>query len=442
MKTVLLITTIPLFPAPGIGGVRVIKFAKFLPEYGWQPIILTVPAEDTPADEVLLSTPVYQVGYPNLSSLFTLARRLLPKRRKTDAGSPPGTSTTGPAATYDAFQARSEKLTQWFLLPDEVVTWVPFAVRRGRRINRRHQINAIVSSSPAPSTHLAAMALSRLLAVPWVADFRDPWVASSFLAAPTSFHRRFHATLERQVVTHANRVVTVSPVLRDDFATAYPHLPAEKFGLVRNGFDPDDFDFPAASPARDTIRIVHSGKFFYYGKDPFPFLKAIKLLRESGRLSGVTVHFVGVPVAHMQPIIAEMELDEVVTLTDFVPYRQSLRSVMAADILLLVPGRTRGMMTAKVYEYLAARKPILALTPPDSTVADFLRHLNLAQTVDPDSPTAIAAALRRLIEQTRAGSLPQPDEAFIDQFTRRYQTGQLADYLAEASAAAELRAKE
>jgi glycosyltransferase involved in cell wall biosynthesis len=430
MKNVLMVTT-AFPPAIGAGAVRMMKFAKFLPEFGWNPLVLTVPArqpaDDAPTDK---GVGVYRAAAPNFGPFFALGRRLFPRRT---IKQPPKVADV--TAKVKSSTGRSQVLSSWFLVPDEQITWVPFAVGLGLKIARQHKVEAIVSSSPVQSCHLVAWALSKRLGCAWVADFRDPWVTNPFFLYPTRLHREINAMLERLVITQARRVVTVSEVWKDEWVARYPMLDANKFRLIRNGFDPDDFvDSPPLSiPNRDgPIRIVHSGILFYEGKDPFPFLQAVKSLADEQGLKGVEIQFVGVPVDKFEPVIQEMGLSHIVKLTEPLPYKKSLEYVRNADILFLISGPGRGVLNAKVFEYLAAFKPILALTPPEGALADLLGHTAMAVVVDPDSPHAIAAELMKLVEQVRAGQVPDPDREFVQQFSRRSQTRLLAECLGAA----------
>ena len=430
MKNVLMVTT-AFPPAIGAGAVRMMKFAKYLPEFGWNPLVLTVPAIQ-PANDASIDKGVgiYRAAAPNLGPLFAFGRRLFPRRTIKQPPKIPDITEK-----EKAFLGRSQLLSSWLLVPDQLIMWVPFAVGLGLKIARQHKVEAIVSSSPVQSCHLVAWTLSKLLRCAYVADFRDPWVTNPFFVYPTRLHRGINTMLERLVMSHASRVVTVSEVWRDELVARYPTLDADKFRLIPNGFDPDDFvDSPSLSiPDRDgPIRIVHSGILFYEGKDPFPFLQAVKSLAGEQGLKDVEIHFVGVPVDKLEPVIQDMGLGHIVKLTERLPYKKSLEYVRTADILLLISGPGRGVLTAKVFEYLAAFKPILAITPPAGALADLLSHTNVAEIVEPDSPRSIARGLTKLIEQVRAGHMLSPDREFVQQFSRRSQTRLLAECLGGA----------
>jgi len=422
MKNVLLITS-NFPPATTVGAIRLAKFAKFLPEFGWNPLVLTVPVKNLDYNDLIEVASVYRAPAPSLAPLFALGRRFFPKRKVESTGK----------VNISSFQGRGPRLMGWFLVPDQLITWLPFAIIMGLKIARKYKIKAIVSSSPDQSCHLVARVLSKIFCCAWVADFRDPWAANPFLIYPTSFHHKINRFLERLVVNYADRITTVSEPLRNDFIAYYPDQESDKFRVITNGFDLDDFTGAFRTNRPDQcIRIVHNGKFFYAGKDPFPFLWAVKLLADNNELDGVKVHFVGVPVEKLKPVIQNMELEQIVELSELVPYRQSLKFVINADILLLVSGPGKGVLTTKVFEYLATAKPILALTPSNGALAHLLSFTNVAEIVDPDSPQAIADGLKKLIRQVRAGHMPTPNQDFILQFSRRNQTRLLAKYLDEA----------
>jgi glycosyltransferase involved in cell wall biosynthesis len=407
-----------------VGSIRPLKFVKYLPEFDWQPIVLTRGTEGQ-ASLNRIEAPVFQVATPSFESLSALGRRLLPAQALQQY------AEDGDVHQAGTLSGRSQRLSSWLFVPDNAMPWMPFVVRMGLKVAQKHRPAAIFSTSPDWSCLLVASRLSQRLSLPWIADFRDPWVSNPFVSLPTRFHRWLHICLERRAVSAADLVVTVSQALLDDFVARYPSEPLSKFRVITNGFDSDDFSGhpPAKSPTEGQVRVVHNGTFFYAGKDPFPFLRAVKRLDAHPDFVGAQIDFVGVRPALLGPAITEMGLEHLVNLVDFVPHRESLRYLMNGDILLLVPGPGRGVLTNKVFEYLATGKPILALVSRESAVADLLTEANVGMVVDPDSPTEIADGLLQMVQRVQEGRSPQPNWEFIQQFSRRELTRQLASSL-------------
>jgi glycosyltransferase involved in cell wall biosynthesis len=423
MRTVLVVASNILSTAT-VGSLRVVKFLKYLPEFGWQPVVLTRRMGE-PVDPGRIQAPVYQAVAPSLEPLYAFGRKLFPGRPRLqpaeDGGIHQAVNLTG----------RSKVLQSWFFIPDESILWVPFAMRRGFQAAREHHVDAIFSTSPECSCHLVARSLSQRLGLPWVADFRDPWFSNPCATYPTSLHRKLHAALERRVVEQSALIITVSEPIRQDFIARYASEPRSKFVVIYNGYDPQDFSglAPRRLPGSLPVRILHSGTF-YGARTPWTFLQALKFLSPA-QLKDIQVHFLGTTASAVQSAIVSLGLQDTVALINRVPYRESLQSMLDADLLLLIPGPGRGWVTTKVFEYMATGKPILALASSDSGVAGILARANIGMVVDPDSPEEIAAGLRQLMQRVREGQMPQPNWEFIRQFSRRDLARRLAECLDE-----------
>lgn len=423
MKKLLVITSFFL-PSQNVGAVRPTKFVKYLPDFGWQPIVLT-PRRGQPSLTAAVPTPIYTATFPDPDKIFALGRRFLPRSTpalKTRLDTPPPVN----------IGSRKQVIIDWLFLPDEEVTWIPFAIHKGLQLARQYQFNAVLATAQHFSSLLIGLFLSRRLKCPWIADFRDPWVTNSFTYFPTPLHRQMHTILERQVVRAANRVVTVSEPIRQDFITRYPDQPPDKFKIIYNGYDSADFSqLPnGRPPSGGLIHIVHSGSF-YPGREPLPFLQAVKLLAPAS-LNKIRITFVGTNALELKPAVEQLGLHKIVLLQDHVPYQQNLEYLAQAAILLVIPGLGQGSLTTKLFEYLKLGKFVLALTPSyNSAIHEVLTKANVGVTVDPESPLEIAAGLTHLIDMVESGLNPQPNWAYIEQFDRKNLTGQLAGLLNE-----------
>jgi len=239
-KKVLLIAY--YFPPSGGAGVqRTLKFVKYLQEFGWQPVVLTVQNADYPAvDESLLAeipqdTPVYR---SKIAEPYAIYRRLTgQKNGPTDIA----------VLSRDPDQQLSlrEKFSEWiraaFFVPDARIGWLPFAASLGKKIIAREQIDLIYSSAPPYTAHLIAGRLHRRTGLPWVADFRDSWIG--WLSAPQWRplpSRAVEKWMERGVLRDATRVLAVSAGVREDLLSRHPHLRDGRWHILTNGYDSAD----------------------------------------------------------------------------------------------------------------------------------------------------------------------------------------------------------
>jgi len=210
MKRVLFIAYyIP--PAGGAGVQRSTKFIKYLPDFGWQPVVLTV------------SPDKYRLHDPSLLADIHPDSDI----HRTSTWLPP---------TWIPWRVRNW-FARWFLLTDENLGWYPFAVKQGKDILNKYKIDAIYSTSPPHACHIVASALKTHSNHPWIADFRDPWIGNFSRHQPTPIHRRLDTRLESQVINRADQILVVSPIMREDIQARYPHLDQEQVNLLENGFD-------------------------------------------------------------------------------------------------------------------------------------------------------------------------------------------------------------
>ncbi len=393
------------FPPQGtVGTIRALKLTKYLPALGWRPFVLTIKENrkhnqdaslmaEIPDDAVVFRTST--LGLDRLQSFI--------KRMVRNQTSKKTRATGNAGARRGGLQAR---ISAWTLNADEVINWLPFAVRQGLAVIKRNDIDLIYSSSPPNTCHLTGYLLHKLSGKPWVADFRDPWRNNPFSKLPTGFHRRTVDKLEALVMRTACRVVSTSPDLTADFLKTYPAY-RDKFQTITNGFDPDDFDSSLASPADGKLNITYAGSFYSYGKDdqitPAYFLEAVKeLLAENPGLDEVmNVNFIG--SGDVGNVITGLGLERAVSDLGYMTHKQCLRYLQQADVLLLIVGKDYvGSIPAKVFEYMAAQKPILALAARGAAT-NLLEASGLVSIVPPDDVGLIKEALFDLCRQHEKG---------------------------------------
>jgi glycosyltransferase involved in cell wall biosynthesis len=401
------------FPPAGGGGVqRTLKFATHLPALGIETHVL---APDDPkwihSDEDL---------QPPSQAWIHRARYVGPRGRK-PAEELHGREGLERAATQARLAFRR------VLLPDENVTWNATAIPAAIRIVRSERIQAVLTTSPPSSVHLIGAAVKRATGVPWVADLRD-----SLVAHPHRRNERLAARIKEQgehvvarlVASQADAVVAVAEAIADE-ATAFS--PRGRLFTIPNGCDFDDFAGLAHRPS-DRFRITHAGSFF--GKrSPRPFLTA---LAQSG-LDDVVARFVGDFRAADREWAEALGLGDRLELIPFAPRRRALELQRDSEaLLLLIPdagGRGRGVLSGKVFEYLAAERPILAVVPPDGAAADLIRETGAGVVAPPEDVDAIAEGLTGLHARWRAGELD--DTPLSEDDRERYSRGARAEELAD-----------
>ncbi len=404
------------FPPGGGGGVhRPLKFASHLPALGIETHVLAPDLPGAvPADaELELPTQawIHRVRYVGPSA-GRPAERLLEKQ---------GVARLG---TQAALVGRR------LLVPDENLPWSTLALPFAIRLVRREGIDVVLTTSPPPSLHLLGAAVKRTTGAAWVADLRDPLVSHPHRRGYESRLARLKEStvggVARLVASQADAIVAVSDTIAEEMQALGPK---GRVATIGNGCDFDDFASLEHRPS-DRLRITHAGNF--HGKrDPKPFLRA---LAESG-LEDVTVRFAGDLRAADREYAEQLGLGDRIELLGYVPRRRSLELQRDSEVLLLLipdaAGRGRGVITGKIFEYLAAERPILAAVPPDGAAAQLVRDTGAGVVVPPDDVDAIREALLDLHRRWREGSLdgtPLSDD-WRERLSRAARVEELADLL-------------
>jgi glycosyltransferase involved in cell wall biosynthesis len=411
---VLLVTL--YFPPAGGGGVqRSLKLAQYLPALGVETHVL---APDDPKwihrdSELRVPTQAW----------VHRARYLGPRARK------PAEELRA-ADGLERAVVQAQVTARRLLVPDASVTWNVTAIPAAIRIVRREGIDAVLTTSPPGSVHFVGAAVQKATGARWLADLRDPLVANPHRRSDTVATRARQASneqLARLVARRADAVSCVSEAIAEEVRGLEPRGPVR---TIANGCDFDDFTGLEYRPG-ERLRITHAGSFF--GKrDPRPFLQA---LHDSGL--DVAARFVGDFRSSDREWAESLRLGDRLELIDYAPRQESLRLQRDSEaLLLLVPdagGRGKGVLSGKVFEYLAAGRPILAVVPPDGAAAALVRELDAGVVVAPDDVDGIRAALEQLHGRHLDGGLPdvELDEAARRRLSRQARVEETAALLRE-----------
>jgi glycosyltransferase involved in cell wall biosynthesis len=290
--------------------------------------------------------------------------------------------------------------TNW---PDPQIGWLPFALRDGARLLRTWRADLIYASVPPLTGALVASRLARRFRVPWIAEFRDLWVDHPYYDAP-AWRRRLERLQERRTLQSAAGLVTVSDAWADVLRQRFDKPTA----TILNGFDPDDF--PAEPPPPGDPRqltILYTGTLYPGRRDPGPVFAAAARLGEIGRR--IRFLFYGADPSTVQAMAREAGVEDRVDARPPVAYAEAVALQRAADILLLLRWNDpteRGVVPGKLFEYLAARRPIICLGYPEGAVPEVI-HERRAGLVSED-PERIAAELRRWITEKEETGIVAP----------------------------------
>jgi len=395
------------FPPLGGGGVfRTLKFTKYLPEFGYQPYVLTV------------KNPMYREKDP------TLVKEI------------PAEAKIHRTFSFEHRILRVPRLLninlKWFYLPDQNIGWLPFGASAGAKLVKKENIDVIFATSPIWTSLLIGLLVKKKTKKPLVVDFRDPWTDNPFINYPTKLHQRLERKMEKTVLSQADYVTVATDLIKSNLIRKYPFIES-KIETITNGFDPDDFKNLKIGKKTGKFTITYVGSI--YGLlTAKPFLTALKALVEEkkGFKEKAEAVFVGNCGKETSRLVRELGLEENVRFVGYVPHRKGLEFMVNAQALLLLitleGSKGERILTGKLFEYLASRKPIIALVPENGLAANVIKSLKAGTVVSPRDVQRVKTAIENYFDQWVEGTLSAAtdDASNITLYNRRFLTGRLA----------------
>jgi len=415
MKKRVLIITYYWPPSGGSGVQRWLKFVKYLVKAGWEPFVFTPEnpsftiqdpslQKDVPATVEVIKFPIwepYQLFF-KVSSLFGNINV-----QQTDFIS------TGKRSFFKSISA-------WIrgnlFIPDARVFWVKPSVEYLTDFIARNKIEKIITTGPPHSVHLIGLKLKeKNPTLNWIADLRDPWSEWDLLdtLSLTSLARRRHRYLEKQVLTNADRVITIAPYHVNRFEI----LGDRKVDLITNGFDEDDFK-GIVSVRTEKFTIRHVGAVDEL-RDPRPVMEAVKeIVQSDSELSNhIIIEFIGnVNSSFKSYVQNDLQLSAITRFIDQVPHDQLLALYGSTDLQLLVLAHTSiapGNLPGKFFEYLASGKPILGIGPVQGDAAQVLQQTHAGVIKDRNDKEGIKSELIRYYQAWRDRSNTQSENIHL-----------------------------
>lgn len=402
-------------PIRSTGTTRSQQFVHFLPEFGYTGRVLTTSAFGSGSE------PALRAWEP--LGLY---------RRWSHRGSAMAEVSSGVRSS-----GRLSSIVRWvarrLLVPDAQISWLPHALWRGLRLVHSDRPVLIYSSFPPASAHLLALVLKRVTGLPWVADFRDSWIYDPLDPEiyDLGWRRRLEGVLERAVVHAADRIVCATDISAEYLRTTYPSA-AGRVEVITNGHDAD----PAVGRGPSgpgPLRIVHTGSFAlsHPQRTPGPLFAALEALvaRDACWAQRLRLILIG-PLSAAEARTAQPLRDAgVVEIHGAMDRSEVVRRQREADLLLVVDHPRpwpASNVPGKLYEYMAARRPVLALCG-EGMVERMMTKLGAGFTCRPDDPEVIGRSLAAIWDLHDAGRLPAGvDEGVLRRFHRRALTAQLA----------------
>lgn len=430
-------------PLWGSGAQRTLGFLRHLSRHGWQPIVLTVEDGDQAVrDSSLLEEIPEAVSVQRTRSLEPV--RILRRLAKHSQRSKPGGGENGPPVRRGARWLHG--IERWVLFPDRQIGWFPFAVRSGLAIASNQRPDAIYSTSTSVTSHLVAYRLSRELRVPWVADFQDPWLEGFAIRAPSTLHNRLAIKLEKLIATAADAITVTTEFHRRLLQRKYPEA-ASKVFVIPMGLHPEAFQ-DLTRETRERFTMAYFGSF-YGPRSAGPFLRGLAAASKTESMLAAETDVIlygtfDAPArVEAEGVVLNRGLERMVRLPGPVSHKVAVQSMMSSHVLLLITDGGwwgRNLVPAKLFEYLATGRPILAIVPEGATSA-ILQEVGGSIIVDPADAEKIGEAICSLYRKWKAGNLHMGNRRLeaLARFAWQARTDELASVLERIVRGAEER---
>jgi glycosyltransferase involved in cell wall biosynthesis len=408
-------------PGSGAGVQRWLKFSKYLREYGWEPVILTVDPEFAayPATDSTLEKEIPG----NLTVYRTRAKDYF-RFYKSDKSKIP---SSGFAAEdkKTIFSIFARFIRGNLFIPDPRRGWNKYAFRKACDIIHETGITHVITTSPPHSTQLVGLRLRKKFPeIRWIADLRDPWTDIYYYKEffPTCLSKYIDSTYEKRVLNNADRIITVGRSLRDSFISKVP-ASASKIGIITNGYDSDDFEgLSSSEPSVFTISYTGtlSDKYPVYG-----FLEALERLT----LMGVSfrLKFTGYVSENQRRLIGRYPFAQNTEFNPYAEHQAAIRSILDSSVLLLIipDHKSSGsIITGKLFEYLASGKRVICLGPREGDAAQIIKDCGQGMTFSYTDADGISSYLEALITKPHETGSKPPEK-----YSRKNLSGELARLL-------------
>lgn len=415
-------------PGSGPGVQRWLKFSKFLPEYGWEPIIVTVNNGSYPStDESLFCDISEEITVRKTSTLepFTVYNLLRGKKGKSVEA-----STETETSKSNVFQQFSNFIRANFFIPDARKGWNQFALKAAKELIESEKPSIIITTGPPHSTHLVGLKLKEQYKIPWIADFRDPWTTSysrSYLPLTKRSHK-LNIEFEAKVLQSVSALITATPSMETELASR-----TTKVQTISNSYDEDDFttEKPKAS---EKFVIAYVGNLKSVQNAHVVWRALVELCEEvDGFRDNFEFQITGNVSNTVLNSLAAAGLKSNVCLREFAHHKVAIGHMQSAHLLFLPIPKSENnkvILTGKVFEYLATERPILGIGPVDGDAAELLKTCGRPEMIDYENKSAIKTRILALYESFLLDSVPSSEGNEVHKtFTRRNATKDLSQLL-------------
>lgn len=401
----------------GMGGVqRTLKFAKYLPQFNWQPVVITdSPKKYFAVDKSLLNE--------------AIDSGIIIERTGKGEFNPDKIIVKAP---NENFRKTASKISQFFLIPDSKKFWKRKALKKIDEVWKKYGgFDIVYSTAPPYTDHLIGVAVKNKYNIPLITDYRDAWVDSPVLNHyPTPYHKLANIRLEKNVIKESEFVLTTNRRVKELILTRYGNIGYNDVVIIPHGYDTEDFEKAAEYPApkSDKMRITYSGSF--YTRDPLYYFDSIKLLFQKypELKDKIEFCFIGNLPKDLMQVIEDYGIKSNINVLGYLEHIDCVRYIMSSDLLFLLISRGENddaAMPGKIGEYIGSRKNIVACIP-EGVSKKLLENYNAVKFIPEENPELLVNAFYEYYQLWKNNDMPVANNEVVKQYDRKELTEQIA----------------
>lgn len=399
------------FPPMGLSGVqRTLKFVKYMKNYNWEPTVVTSGnvayfAHDNSLQKELSDTGIKVIRVSGSREPNSIFAKL---------------GTIKPPSEF--IRNILNKLSQTFFIPDNKVSWSKLAYKKIDEILSKEKFDALFITCPPFSAFDIISQIKKKHDIPLFADYRDLWYRSYFAFYLSPFHRLLHKKKEYWALKAADRITVTNRKIKEKLLHTYPFLTFDDVVIISHGYDHEDFEkIPAQPKPQNKMVLMYSGIFMVYNS-PVYLLKAFKqiTIERPDIASNIELHFVGFLRKENQKLIRKLKLQTFIKDHGYVNHDETIAKLKSADVLWFMVGRRRNIdaiLPGKIYEYIGAKKPILACVP-EGAAKMAVEESSAGYICSPDNIDEIKNTILKVYDDYKNNKLPVASQEVLERFRR------------------------
>jgi glycosyltransferase involved in cell wall biosynthesis len=402
------------FPPMGLSGVqRTLKFVKYLPYFGWDPVVVTTNSaayyayDDTLLDDLHNEIKIYRTDED-------VAKYLKSNPDEKNLKYP------------SKFRQKINRIvSQAIFQPDSRILWKKHAIKACEKAIEENNIQAIFATAPPFTDFLVAKEISDKYDIPYMIDYRDLWIDNAFYVYVTPFHKNYSSKLEAQVLNNSSKIIVITRHMKEMLIQRYSHISHDDIKIIPHGFDPEDFDgLDNYKRNNDKFTITHSG-LFPDDLTPQYFLEAVaEFIKQNNAENKISLKFIGIMRDEHIELIEKYNLTENTELYGYISHREAIQKLIESDILWFMI--TNNIATpSRMFEYIGSRKPFIACVP-EGNIRDIAENSEVARTCDPKDVNSIYNSIQYFYNLWKNNNLLETSYDFVEQYDRKKLTELLA----------------